>query len=214
MEKKTKTPLSIPTGPDGKWRMCWECAGSNRECDFCDKKNIRINRVMYACPDFETPEQRQKLLTKQELLRRAKEERMLNYILTAMCNCATATQNFLVDFCSYFEKSNQESKWRHSRKKAANDILKGAERIQSLHAQFFQEDMNKVHTDHGKKEFDYKAFDNHQEDSNELCRLIMLYIDRCWGDEKAANKVVACLESLPTGNIFSDDDIERYRLKH
>ena len=216
MEKtiEKKASLIIPVGPDGKWRMCWQCVNSNRECDFCEKKKIRISRVLYACPDFEDAPMRTKRLSKEELIRRAKEERMLNYILTAMCNCATATQKFLIDFCSYFEKKKAETEWRHSRMKAANDILKAADKMQTIHAQFFQEDMNKVHTDHGTKEYDSKAYDNHQEDANELCRLIMLYIDRCWGNEEAANKVVEFIENLETGNIFSDEDIERYRLKH
>ena len=138
---------------------------------------------------------------------------MLNYILTAMCNTATATQMFLQDFCSFFEKTKEESKWRFERKKAANEISKSAERIESLHAQFFQEDMNKVYTDHGKKEFDVESYDNHDRDAYEVCRLLMLYIDRCWGDENAANKVIACLEGMPTGNIFTEKDIERYRMR-
>ena len=168
---------------------------------------------MYACPDFVTQKEAEERRKKQAQIRAAKVERMLNYILTAMCNTATATQMFLQDFCSFFENKKAENKWRHERKKAASEITKSAERIESLHAQFFQEDMNKVHTDHGNKPFDVEAYDNHARDAYEVCRLLMLYIDRCWGDENAANKVIACLEGMPTGNIFTDKDIERYRMK-
>jgi hypothetical protein len=209
----TPITLKIPTAPDGSLRRCAECAGSNKTCDFCEKKNVRINRIMYACPDFETPEQRKKILSKQELLKRAKKERMLNYILTAMCNCASATQQFLLDFCAFFEDTKAESNWRFQRAKAANDILKSGEKMASLHAQFFQSDMNKVFTDHGKKKFDVESCDNHTKDAQEVCRLLMLYIDRCWGDEDAANKVIACLEGLPTGHIFEEEDIERFRMR-
>lgn len=205
--------LKIPTAPDGSFRRCAECAHSNKACDFCEEKNVRINRVMYACPDFTTPEQKQKILSKQELIKRAKKERMLNYLLTAMCNAASATQQFLLDFCAFFEDTKAESNWRFQRAKAANDILKAGEKMASLHAQFFQTDMNKVFTDHGKKDFDAESCDNHTKDAQEVCRLLMLYIDRCWGDENAANKVIACLEGLPTGHIFSEEDIERFRMR-
>lgn len=205
--------LKIPTAPDGSFRRCAECAHSNKACDFCEEKNVRINRIMYACPDFTTPEQKQKILSKQELIKRAKKERMLNYLLTAMCNAASATQQFLLDFCAFFEDTKAEANWRFQRAKAANDILKAGEKMASLHAQFFQTDMNKVFTDHGKKDFDAESCDNHTKDAQEVCRLLMLYIDRCWGDENAANKVIACLEGLPTGHIFSEEDIERFRMR-
>ena len=208
-----KKKIIIPTAPDGTWRRCQECVHSNRECDFCEEKNIRINKIMYACSDFATPQEEQEKRKQAKLLENAKTERMLNYILTAMCCCATATQTFLIDFCSHFEKSKKESDWRFTRAKAAGDILKNAEKMQSLHAQYFQADMNKVHTDHGTKDFDYEAFNNHAQNAYELCRLIMLYIDRCWGDEEAANKIVGFIESLETGHIFSDKDIERFRLR-
>lgn len=214
MVNKNKAPLGVPIAADGTWLRCQDCAHSNRECDFCELKKIRINRALYGCPNFKTPVQLVEQIKKAKLLEAAKKERMLNYLLTAMCNCATATQMFLVDFCSFFEDTKKESKWRFERAKAANEILSKSERIQTLHAQFFQSDMNKVHTDHGQKEFDDEAYDNHQQDAYELCRLIMLYIDRCWGNEEAANKVVECLENLETGHIFSDKDIERFRLKH
>lgn len=213
MNITTKAPLNVPVGPNGEWRRCQECANSNRECDFCPTKNIRISKAMYACSDFVTEQEAEERRKKQAQIRAAKVERMLNYILTAMCNTATATQMFLQDFCSFFEKSKEESKWRFERKKAANEITKNAERIESLHAQFFQADMNKVFTEHGKRDFDSEAYDNHDRDAYEVCRLLMLYIDRCWGDENAANKVIACLEGMPTGNIFTDKDIERFRMR-
>lgn len=214
MSGMIKAPLGVPVDKDGNWLRCQQCCHSNPECDKCIKKNIRISKVQYACQDgFETREQELERIQKQAQIRAAKVERMLNYILTAMCNTATATQMFLQDFCSFFEKSKEESKWRFERKKAANEIIKNAERIESLHAQFFQADMNKVFTDHGKKDFDCDAYENHDKDAYEVCRLLMLYIDRCWGNDNAANKVIDCLESLPTGNIFTDNDIERFRMR-
>ena len=205
--------IIIPTAPDGTWRRCIECVHSNRECNFCEKKNIRTSKVMYACPDFATPEEELKRRQHALLIKKAKEERMLDYVLTAMCNCATATQCFLIDFCSFFEKRKKHSDWAHKKAWAANEIIKASERIQTLHAQFFQEDMNRANTDKGTKEFNHEFFDNHQKDAYELCRLLMLYIDRCWGNEEFANKIVEFIESLETGNIFTDDDIERFRLR-
>ena len=209
-----KAPLGVPVDKDGNWLRCQQCCHSNPECDKCTKKNIRISKVQYACMDsFATREQEIERMKKQATIRAAKTERMLNYILTAMCNCASATQQFLLDFCSFFEQTKEESNWRFQRAKAANEILRAGERMASLHAQYFQNDMNKVFTDHGKKEFDVESCDNHTKDAQEVCRLLMLYIDRCWGNEEAANKVIACLEGLETGHIFEDKDIERFRMR-
>lgn len=213
-QPRVLTPvLNIPVGPNGEWRRCQECAHSNRECDWCESKGKRINRAMYACPDFATPEQKIAQIKRQAEIKAAKTEQMLNFLLTAMCISATATQHFLLDFCSFFEQTKEESDWRHKRAQAANEILNKAERIQSLHAQFFQADMNKVYTDHGQKEFDAVQCDNHTKDTYEFDRLIMLYIDRCWGDEEKANKIIEFIESLPSEGIFSDEDIERFRMK-
>lgn len=205
--------IIIPTAPDGSWRRCFECAHSNRECDKCEKRNIRINKVMYACPEFATPVEEFERKRKELLLESAKRENMLNFLLTAMCLCATATQSFLIDFCSHFEKTKSESNWRHKRQQAANEILRNAERMQTLHAQFFQEDMNKVHSEHGTKDFDYVAFNNHAKDAYELCRLLMLYLDRCWDNEEAATEIVNFISGIKSGDIFSDKDIERFRMR-
>ncbi len=214
MSNMIKAPLGVPVDKYGNWLRCQQCCHSNPECDKCTKKNIRISKVQYACKDgFATREQEIERIKKQATIRAAKNERMLNYILTAMCNCASATQQFLLDFCSFFEQTKEESNWRFQRAKAANDILKAGERMASLHAQYFQNDMNKVFTDHGKKEFDVESCDNHTKDAQEVCRLLMLYIDRCWGNEEAANEVIAYLEGLPTGHIFEDKDIERFRMR-
>ena len=211
--ERVKAPLGVPIDKNGQWLRCQQCLHSNAECDWCDKKNIRISKALYACPEFTTPEEEIERRKKQATLRAAKQERMLNYILTAMCNCASATQQFLLDFCSFFENTKEESNWRFQRAKAANDILKAGEKMASLHAQYFQNDMNKIFTDHSKKAFDAESCDNHTKDAQEVCRLLMPYIDRCWGNEEAANKAIACLEELPTGHIFEDKDIERFRTR-
>ena len=58
-----------------------------------------------------------------------------------------------------------------------------------------------------------EAYDAFADDANEIARLIMLYVDRTARNRDGAKQVFDLLKSLPSGGIFSDKDIEKYRLK-
>lgn len=58
-----------------------------------------------------------------------------------------------------------------------------------------------------------KEYDAFSEDANELCRLLLLYIDRCASSAEGYSKVFKLLRTLPSTGIFSDDDVARYKLK-
>lgn len=55
-----------------------------------------------------------------------------------------------------------------------------------------------------------KAYDWFNSDTNELCRLILLYIDRTARNNENYTKVFDFLQDLPTCGIFKEKDVEKY----
>lgn len=58
------------------------------------------------------------------------------------------------------------------------------------------------------------AMDSFNEDSNEIIRLIYLYIDRTARNNDGFAKVFKTLRQLPPSGLFNDEDITRYKMKH
>lgn len=55
-----------------------------------------------------------------------------------------------------------------------------------------------------------KAYDWFNSDTNELCRLILLYIDRTARNNENYEKVFSFLQGLPSCGIFKDEDVKKY----
>ena len=192
-------------------RTCGNCICYKE--GWCQYHKHATKAINYGCKTHTTADEFDAKMKEMDKRLNSENATRVNYMLTLMYTFLNAGMTLMTRSEMVLGQLVGGKDWRFERKKAASEITKSAERIESLHAQFFQSDMNKVFTDHGKKDFDSEAYDNHEKDAYEVCRLLMLYIDRCWGDENAANKVIACLEGMPTGNIFTDKDIERYRMR-
>lgn len=59
-----------------------------------------------------------------------------------------------------------------------------------------------------------KSYDWFNSDINELCRLVLTYIDRCARNNENYDKVFESLNGLSSCGIFSDEDINRYVLNN
>ena len=59
-----------------------------------------------------------------------------------------------------------------------------------------------------------KAYDGFNEDANEICRLVLLYVDRTSRSNEGFSRVFKTLRQLPTQNIINDEDISYYKMKH
>lgn len=57
------------------------------------------------------------------------------------------------------------------------------------------------------------ALDGFNEDANEICRLVLLYIDRTARNNDAFAKVFKTLRQLPSSGIINDEDIARFKMK-
>ncbi len=60
---------------------------------------------------------------------------------------------------------------------------------------------------------DIEIYDRFSEDANEICRLVMLYVDRRSMNNEAFSKVFSLLRKLPEGGLIADEDIARYKQK-
>lgn len=57
------------------------------------------------------------------------------------------------------------------------------------------------------------ALDGFNEDANEICRLVLLYVDRTARNNDAFAKVFKTLRQIPTSGIINDDDIARFKMR-
>jgi len=57
------------------------------------------------------------------------------------------------------------------------------------------------------------ALDGFNEDANEICRLVLLYIDRTARNNEAFAKVFKTLRQLPSAGLINDSDIARFKMK-
>lgn len=59
-----------------------------------------------------------------------------------------------------------------------------------------------------------KSYDWFNSDINELCRLVLTYIDRCARNNENYEKAFGSLNELSSGGIFTEEDINRYILNN
>ena len=57
------------------------------------------------------------------------------------------------------------------------------------------------------------AYDGFNDDTNEICRLVLLYIDRTARSKDGFAKVFRTLRQLPSSGLIHDDDIAKYKMK-
>lgn len=188
--------------------LCAEC-GYNPD-GFCRKTNLPAHASRYACNEFKTREQ---LMAEFEEWRKRKldrEETRLNFILTAIYISAASTQQLLEYFDKQFQDRKAESDWRFKRAQAASEIIKAAERIRNLYQHNFMHDQTRLMTAHGSQPFDWKAYDNHEDDAR-LWSLKLLYdLDRCWQNEDLEQQTLQMYIDLPDNGIFDQKDYRHF----
>lgn len=185
------------------------------DCYFADgawcKKNNCVHAT-YGCKHHITKEE---LIVKvKEEMRKQEEEyeRKMNFILTILVNCASATQIVMEQFDKMIVDKNAEKNWRQERKRAFKEIRSCAERMRVLYDQYIQPDIvgSMKNTD---GQFDVTKYDDNQRDSHELVRLMFWHWEKCFNSYENVDKVFAFYESLEGSGIFSKNEIEKFRIK-
>lgn len=185
------------------------------DCYFADgawcMKNNCVHAI-YGCNHHITKEE---LIVKvKEEMRKQEEEyeRKMNFILTILVNCASATQIVMEQFDKMIVDKNAEKQWRQERKKAFNEIRASAEKMRSLYERYIQPDIvgSMKNTD---GQFDVTKYDDNQRDSHELVRLMLWHWEKCFNSYENVDRVFAFYESLEGSGIFSKNEIEKFRIK-
>ncbi len=60
---------------------------------------------------------------------------------------------------------------------------------------------------------DVSALDDFNEDAAEICRLVLLYVDRTARNNDGFAKVFKTLRQLPSSGMIHDEDIARFKMK-
>lgn len=92
------------------------------------------------------------------------------------------------------------------RKRTFNEFLKETRRAANLYEMTLEPDLKKEA--HG----DWRREEGFRRDTNELIRLVMLYIDRIRTDEEA-KAFLKRLEEMPEGDIFPKEVIDHFNFK-
>ncbi len=67
--------------------------------------------------------------------------------------------------------------------------------------------------DEGDTTGDAKAYDNFNASSNEICRLVLLHVDRTSRNSDGYAKVFKTLRQLPSAGLIADEDISKYKMR-
>lgn len=108
---------------------------------------------------------------------------------------------------------------RHGYITKENNLLSGineyCEQVQRADGAFFRRIDPQIQGATFDPESDEGAegYDRFSEDANELCRLVMLYVDRRSFNKEAFGKVFSLLRKLPEGGLITDEDVARYKQK-
>lgn len=189
-------------------RTCGKCALYDN--GWCKREKLAVPSVKYACDNFLTPEQLAAQIAQWKQERMRKEEHRLNMLLTGIYISATSTQMLLEYFDSEFVDRSIESNWRFSRKRAANEIMRCAQRIRDLFTHTFMEDQTQVMTDHGRSAFDVVAYDSHEDDARRWARRLLYDLDRSWGNDDIEDKIDEFYMSLPGNDTFAERDYRHF----
>lgn len=185
------------------------------DCYFADGSWCKQNKcvhAIYGCRHHITKEE---LIVKvKEEMRKQEEEyeRKMNFILTILVNCASATQIVMEQFDKMIVDKNAEKNWRQERKRAFKEIRSCAERMRVLYDQYIQPDIvgSMKNTDGS---FDVTKYDDNQRDSHELVRLMLWHWEKCFQSYENVDKVFGFYESLPGAGIFSKEEIEKFKIQ-
>lgn len=185
------------------------------ECYFADGAWCTKNRCVHAIYGCRHHATREELIekVKEELNKQEQEyEAKMNFVLTIMMNCASATQIMMEQFDKMIVDKNSEKQWRQERKKAFNDIRACAEKMRSLYERYIQPDIVGSMKDREGK-FDVAKYDDNQRDAHELVRLMMWHWEKCFQSYENVDKVFGFYESLPGAGIFSKEEIEKFKIQ-
>lgn len=195
-------------------KTCEQCGFFDPAFNHCRKANTETRAIFYACREYKSREQLMAEAEQRRQERLKKEEQRLNFILTGLYIQSTAVMQLLEHFDAQFTDRKAESDWRFSRKRAANEISRCVQRIRDVYQHTFMVDQTEVMTDHGRQAFDFRAYDNHEDDARRWNKLLLHHMETSWQDESKEAEILNFYEGLPHVGIFRPQDFNHFTTKH
>lgn len=145
--------------------------------------------------------------------------RKINFKLTMMFTMALATQLIMEDMEPDLKFEGVDANWRRETRFGLQEISKNLDKAvrsfakaRAAYERFIEPSRNKCMKDKETGKFSVQNHDDNMRDANEIIRLLMLYCDRCFLYFDNVNSVFTHLRSLKGQDIFTDEDIERFRM--
>lgn len=138
------------------------------------------------------------------------EERKLNFLLTATFVSALATRLMMEDLT---DRTPLKEDFKMKTKWALGEIEKKLSACVKLFDTYVHPFIIGELKNDTTREFDPLKYDDNLRDANELCRLQLLYWDKCFQNFDNVNETFKFLRSLEGMGVFTEKDIEHYRLR-
>lgn len=143
----------------------------------------------------------------------------INFKLTMMFTMALAAQLLLEDMEPELKFNGVDANWRRETRFGLGEISKNLgkalssfNKARTAYEMFIEPSRERCMRDKETGKFSVQNHDDNMRDANELIRMAMLYYDRCFLDFANVNAVFKFLRELPGQDIFTDEDIERFRM--
>lgn len=143
----------------------------------------------------------------------------INFKLTMMFTMALATQLLLEDMEPELKFNGVDANWRRETRFGLGKIsqnlgkaLSSFNKARTAYEMFIEPSRERCMRDKETKKFNAQVYDDAQKDANEVLRLVMLYCEKCFQNFDNVNAVFKHLRSLEGMGIFTDEDIERFRM--
>lgn len=145
--------------------------------------------------------------------------RKINFKLTALHVLALATQILMEDMDAEMKLEGVSAEWRRETRfglKEISDNIGKASRCfgkaRTAYERFIEPSKDRCMRDKDGR-FSPQMYTDNLKDANELLRLSLLYMEKCYQDFDNVNAVFRHLRSLKGCGVLEDTDIERYRIK-
>ena len=153
-----------------------------------------------------------KMKSEMDKTERNSEEKKLDMLMTVLYTGALGNVMILEELSRLLEREGGFGKYVRERKRLFGQIRDHAKAMRVLYTKL-EPDYDIAFTDRVSGRYDAEAYDGNMSDALELCRLMLLYWYRCVRSEENMNRTFMHLRGLDGMGVFTDADIERFRLK-
>lgn len=143
----------------------------------------------------------------------------LNFKLTILITMSLAAQLLMENLDQEIKYMIEDYEWRRETRfglgainKNLNKASEYFNKARTAYERFLEPSRTRCLKDKKTGKFSVQFHDDNMRDANEMLRLEMLYYDKCFQNLDNVNAVFKFLRSLEGQGIFTDEDIEQFRM--